>query len=96
MQSSDVRVAHEHLRVATEHIGLEIRDDSNRPITARCREHGFHVGIAPHLHQAFGPLLVLALMEAPFFLDFRFENDVIAGFLHRLDAAREPRRVGRV
>src|SRR6187549_842413 len=98
MEGGDVRVADEWFRIPAKYIPVEIWNDSDGAIATRCRNHRFDVGIAPHLHQVFRALLILAMVEAPLALHLGLEQDVEAGFLHRLDAALQPgamRRVGR-
>src|SRR6185503_8654590 len=96
VQRRDVGIADECFWIAAKHARIEIGNDSHGTISTGRGDYCLDVGIAPHLHQTFRALLVLALMKAALSFDLCFENDVVPGLFHCLRSAKEPGSIRRV
>src|SRR6185503_19945112 len=96
VQRRDVGIADECFWIAAKHARIEIGNDSHGTLSTGRGDYCLDVGIAPHLHQTFRAVLVLALMKTALSFHLGFENDVVAGFFHRLRSAKEPGSIRRV
>ena len=86
MQRGDVRVADEDLRIAPEHLRLEIREHAHRAVATRAADHRLHLGVQPHPHEVLGAALILHALEPSAGCDLGVEHHAVARVLERLDA----------